>query len=118
MLDVRRMRKRTSVAGCYTLGLFNSGNGQPVREHLLRQAVRSCDSYATDILIFLEYAVKEMYKKDVSEIDIFFEDSGVRWKYGNGRAVGGEVPPLHYRYCMKLVKKDGCFTLYEAAGNV
>jgi len=118
MLDAKNMHKRTNVGGCYTLDLFDSGNGQPIREHLLRQAVKSCDSYATDILIFLEYAIKDIYEKGIAEIDIYFERSGIKWEYSNGRTVGGDVPPRDYRHCMKLVKEKDCLTLYEAPGNV
>ena len=33
---------------------FNAGNGQPIREALLRLAVKYCEDYATDILILLD----------------------------------------------------------------
>ena len=115
MLDESNM-ENIKVAYVDSIDLFNSGNGQDIREYLLRKAVKDTDHYATDILIFLEHAPKDMYKGEASEVDIYIERTGISWQYDTGHEVGGR--PKQYRSAMKLKLVDGKMELHEKGGNV
>jgi hypothetical protein len=93
-------------------------NMQPILEMLLRQAVDSCDHYASDILIFLENTYQSMCKDEVSEVDMYFYNSGITWEDNTGHSCGSV--PVHYRSFAKLVRNasENTVTIYQAYGNV
>ena len=88
---------------------FFSGNGQGIREAILRQAVKSCEHYATDVLIFFNSVeLKELTEQESGEIWIWFRAMGVDW----------EARPAQYRYVMCLAVSGGYYTLTGEVGNV
>lgn len=113
MLNKDNMRLKIS-ARCEDIDLFNSGNGQFIREALLRQACMSCEHYATDIIILLQGSdIKNMFSGTIDEIDIYFESSNIEWVTWSS---GKEVPKL-YRKAMKLFYNGHTVYLYETSGN-
>ena len=110
MLKKENMSILISSSGIENLELFNAGNGQPIKEKLLRQAVKSCDDYATDICIFLEETLPGIFKEENREIDLYFTRTGVRWNLPHKL--------VYFRYVIKFVKEGSIITLYEANGTV
>jgi hypothetical protein len=103
-------------ANCYgDFRLFEGGNGQRVKECLLCQSVKSCDTYATDILHLLNgESLKCLLGGEVSEIDIYFRKDGIEWIYNDEML--GQIPQL-YRKTMKLHNDGNNILLYEGNGN-
>jgi len=110
---------------------FWSGNCQEIREELLRQAVKSCDMYATDILILLERSsgtMEAFLKVDGhAHIEIYFMRSGCAWALKTHEGLIGNVGslPFQYRAAMVLTKEphpefsdEYNFALYSLSGTV
>lgn len=87
---------------------FFCGNGQPIRERLLRLAVKHCDNYATDICILLSednLTLKKFFKGDSGYICIGFRDYGVDWD--------DHLPHKEYRHVCILTRKGSEVTLTD-----
>lgn len=55
-------------------------NTQPIKEALLREAVKQCDFYASDILIFLSGSTWEgLISNEIKKVQLIFKNSGVDW---------------------------------------
>lgn len=85
---------------------FLSGNGQEVRELILRQAVKSCDSYSTDILIFFGN-INILFKENYCKVTLYFRNFGVDW----------DEKPNFFRYKMVLEKRNANWLLFGETGN-
>jgi hypothetical protein len=101
---------------------FNSGNGQNIREYLLRQACISCESYATDILILINgESIDKLFNGIANEIDIYFRDFGIDWESYKGENEENRDICLsiakQYRKTMKLVYDKDRSTLYLYCAN-
>lgn len=63
--------------------IFQKGeecNTQSIKEALLREAVKQCDYYATDILIFLSGPTwKRLISNEIKKVQLIFKNSGVDW---------------------------------------
>ena len=62
---------------------FDSGNGQNIREMILRLAVNNCRHYSTDAIILL--AGKEMrdrFEAEKQTLWVYFREYGVDWNFG------------------------------------
>jgi len=93
----------------YPAQFLDGGNGQEIREKILRQACISCENFATDVMVlFFGNALREFAESDSNSLDIWFRAFGVDWK----------VKPAQYRYHMRLVKLGTIYTLYGQHGNV
>ena len=55
-------------------------NTQPIKEALMQEAVKQCDCYCTDLLIFFDYTWKELIKGDIAEVILYFRQKGIEWK--------------------------------------
>lgn len=128
-----RPKDNQKVVACTaSMEHFWSGNCQEIREELLRQACKSCDYYATDILILLSQESDSMEafleKPRTAQIDIYFKQSGCAWEVfiqGQSALHVGSVPSQYYRTAMVLTKEphphleqESVFTLYRLPGNV
>lgn len=83
---------------------FNMGNGQDIREALLRHACKHCKHYATDIIVFFESkALKDLLESDSGTVTIWFRDYGVDW--------GAE--PDKFNSVLRLVKRGNFMELEE-----
>jgi len=58
-------------------------NTQSIKEALLREAVKQCDCYCTDLLIFFDYTWKDLLKGDLTEVTLYFRQMGIDWKEEN-----------------------------------
>lgn len=54
-------------------------NVQSIKEALMREAVKQCDCYCTDLLIFFDHSWKELIKGNIKEITLYFRQMGVDW---------------------------------------
>lgn len=54
-------------------------NTQPIKEALMREAVKQCDCYATDLLVFFDYTWKDLIKGDITEVTLYFRQMGIEW---------------------------------------
>ena len=63
-------------------------NTQSIKEALMREAVKQCDCYCTDLLIFFDYTWKDLVKGNIKEITLYFRQMGIEWKeeYKNYRS--------------------------------
>lgn len=63
--------------------IFQEGeerNTQCIKEALLREAVKQCDFYASDILIFLSGSTwKRLISNEIKKVQLIFKNSGVDW---------------------------------------
>jgi len=63
--------------------IFQKGeecNTQSIKEALLREAVKQCDYYATDILIFLgSKSWERLISNEIKKVQLIFKNSGVDW---------------------------------------
>lgn len=87
---------------------FFSGNGQNIREHLLRMACKHCDHYATDICILLSergLTLNKFFMGDSGNLVIGFRDYGVDWD--------DELLKTEYRYMCVLTRKGSLVTLED-----
>jgi len=91
-------------------------NIQTIEEKLLRLSVKWCDIYATDIVYLLQGLETRFLKENVTEVDIYFYNSGVNWLTNKG---GSDNIPKYYRGMGKLVfeEEENRLTLYWRAGN-
>jgi len=55
-------------------------NTQPIKEALMREAVKQCDCYCTDLLIFFEYNWDALMAGDIKEATLYFRRLGIDWK--------------------------------------
>jgi hypothetical protein len=55
-------------------------NTQPIKEALMREAVKQCDCYCTDLLIFFDYTWKDFLKGDITEVTLYFRQMGIEWQ--------------------------------------
>ena len=64
-------------------------NTQPIKEALMREAVKQCECYCTDLLIFFDYTWKDFIKGEITEITLYFRQMGIEWKeeYQNCRSI-------------------------------
>lgn len=92
-------------------------NMQNINEKLLRLAVKITDYYATDILILLDCLEKYFLEQEVSEIDIYFRNTGIDWILDN--RIDKQYIPDKYRGKAKLIFNSGKETvsLYWGRGN-
>lgn len=55
-------------------------NTQSIKEALLREAVKECDYYASDILIFLGGRIwQSLVLGDIKSVQLIFKSAGVDW---------------------------------------
>jgi len=78
---------------------FWSGNGQDIREIILRAATTHCRCYSTDIIYFFLH----IYTLDPDKIEIWFRDMGVDW----------HAEPSEWNYKLILEKVGNYYNLYE-----
>jgi len=55
-------------------------NTQPIKEALMREAVKQCDCYCTDLLVFFDYSWKDLLAGDIREVTLYFRRMGIDWK--------------------------------------
>jgi len=58
-------------------------NTQSIKEALMHEAVKQCDCYCTDLLIFFEYTWKELLEGELTEVTLYFRQMGIDWKEEN-----------------------------------
>lgn len=94
-------------------------NLQPINEKLLRLSTKWVEFYASDILIFFECFNKYFLEYNITEIDLYFYQTGVCWigllPDGTEKNVGSI--PDRYRGRAKLVFDGKGMTLYWEIGN-
>jgi len=78
---------------------FWSGNGQDIREIILRAATTHCRCYSTDIIYFFEH----IQALDPAYIEVWFRDMGVDW----------HQEPSEWNYKLILEKVGNYYNLYE-----
>ena len=84
---------------------YRAGNGQPLREALLRLAVKYCEAYATDILYIIE-EIEGKLQNDFN-LDIYFRQYGVDWP----------DEPESYRYHGRITRVKDLITESRKSGN-
>ena len=55
-------------------------NTQSIKEALMREAVKQCDCYSTDLLVFFDNTWRTLIKGDIAEVTLYFKQSGIDWK--------------------------------------
>ena len=55
-------------------------NTQNVKEALMREAVKQCECYCTDLLIFFDHTWHELIKGEKKEVTLYFYQTGIYWK--------------------------------------
>ena len=90
---------------------FFWGNGQDIREAILRAACTHCKLYATDIVLFLTgSSLMGLVKSQKKALYIRYRDNGVDW----GTVMPGEeVSWGKPNYCLLLTKDGNKITLEE-----
>lgn len=64
-------------------------NTQSIKEALMREAVKQCDCYCTDLLIFFDSAAwEDLIKGNREEVTLYFRQMGIEWdkEYPNCRS--------------------------------
>lgn len=63
-------------------------NTQDIKEALMREAVKQCDHYCTDLLVFFDYTWKDIIKGEITEVTLYFRQMGIEWEkeYKNCRS--------------------------------
>jgi len=95
-----------SESCCSTKELFLSGNGQSIREYLLKSACKYCTNYITDMIIWIERAIRVLYEDGQQYTDCGFRDNGISWENEN-------FMDVFKKYRLELNKEDGILTLYD-----
>jgi len=102
---------------CFWDGEFH--NLQPINEQLLRLSTKWTDFYASDIIIFFEYFNRYFLEDSITEIDLYFRQSGINWAMllpdGSEKYCSGV--PDRYRRRAKLIFDGKGITLYWENGN-
>lgn len=86
---------------------------QEICEIILRQAVKSCENYATDVIILLDEHSGELhdlvFTKQEGTLDIYYRMNGVDWEN-----------PLteQWRYHHRIVKNGQEYTLFGEHGDI
>lgn len=78
---------------------FWSGNGQDIRELILRAATTHCKMYATDVLYFFEH----IQALNPAHIEVWYRDMGVDWHH----------EPSEWNYKLILERVNDHYNLYE-----
>lgn len=81
---------------------FWSGNGQDIRETILRAATNNCKMYATDVICFFDHL-----KEFPETTSIWFRDMGVDWNH----------EPKEWNYKLILEVDGDHYNLYEEMKN-
>jgi len=104
-------------SNCFWDGEFH--NLQSIKEKLLRLSTKWADFYASDIIIFFEYFDKYFLKDGITEIDLYFRQSGVNWimLLPDGTENYCSGIPDRYRGRAKLIFDGKDMTLYWGNGN-
>ena len=75
------MSKTNIIASQVYFGSENwERNTQDIKEALMREAVKQCDCYCTDLLVFFDYTWKDLLKGDTMEVTLYFRQMGIEWK--------------------------------------
>lgn len=90
------------TAICQTSEQFYSGNGQEIREAILRAACTHCLNYATDVL-HLFPVLHALTNQKNGWIDIYYRAYGVDW----------EQVPDNVVFHLRLTKDGQKYTLEE-----
>lgn len=72
--------KETQVYFGITPNTNEERNTQSIKEALMREAVKQCDGYCTDLLIFFDYTWKDLIRGDIQEVSLYFRKMGIDWK--------------------------------------
>ena len=87
---------------------WQAGNGQAIKEKLLRIATKQCEFYATDVLVLIDCLNKQM-TEDFFTLEIGFRQMGIDWPINED---------VSYRYVCKLVKTNTKLSLFGKVGSV
>jgi len=98
-----------SASCCDTKELFLSGNGQSIREYLLKSACKYCTNYITDMVIWLERAIRVLYTDGKQFTDCGFRDNGIAWE-------DETFTDVFKKYRLELI--DGTLTLYDITNYI
>ena len=95
----------TITAHCPTSDHFYTGNGQPIREAILRAATTHCLAYATDVIYLLTSdRLRALTSTHNDCLDIYYyRDYGVEWRTVPDNAI----------YHLRLTKDGNNYILTE-----
>ena len=84
-------------------------NTQPIKEALMREAVKQCDCYCTDLLVFFDHSYKELLEGELTEVALYFRRMGIDWKE--------EVKDYRSKATLKRNIKEDTLELTIESGN-
>jgi len=92
------------TAICQTSDQFYAGNGQEIREAIIRAAVKHCINYATDVVYLLTGSgLKHLTECQNGWLNIYYRAYGVGWR---GK-------PDNVVFHLRLTKDGQKYTLEE-----
>jgi hypothetical protein len=100
MLDVKNMHLKDTAIQVNSEGQ----NMQSILQFLMENAVKQCQCFSTDFLIFYENSFKKFLDGGIKEIDLYFCQMNISWQDNTGYTCG--QIPKNYRYAIKLVREN------------